>query len=34
MTDLRGKCERCGRDIDGTGLCDRCAEIVDREAKE
>lgn len=32
--NLRGKCERCGCAIDGTGLCDKCAGILDREASE
>lgn len=34
INDRRGKCERCGRDIDGIGLCDRCAGIMDEEEME
>lgn len=32
--DRRGRCERCGCAIEGTGLCDRCTEILDKEASE
>lgn len=32
MLDRRGRCERCGCDIDGIGLCAGCSDILDREA--
>ena len=34
MLDRRGRCERCGCTIEGTGLCERCTGIVDKEAEE
>lgn len=34
MLDRRGRCERCGCAIEGTGLCDRCRKILDEEAGE
>lgn len=34
MLDRRGRCERCGCAITGTGLCKKCNDIIDKEAKE
>lgn len=34
MLDRRGRCERCGCAITGTGLCKKCNDIVDKEVKE
>ncbi len=34
ILDRRGRCERCGCAIEGIGLCGRCTEILDMEAKK